>query len=43
VNHFIDAVSAQDYPAARDLISQAMFISKAGAKPLQSIKENLVS
>ncbi|GMY14574.1 FUSC_2 domain-containing protein [Fagus crenata] len=41
VNHFIDAVSAQDYPAARDLISQAMFISKAGAKPLQSIKENL--
>nr|XP_023905499.1 uncharacterized protein LOC112017264 [Quercus suber]POF19618.1 hypothetical protein CFP56_39067 [Quercus suber] len=41
LNYFIDAISAQDNTTARDLISQAMSLSKAGAKLLQSIKKNM--
>ena len=43
LNYFIDAISAQDNTTARDLISQAMSLSKAGAKLLQSIRKNMVS
>ncbi|XP_030927910.1 uncharacterized protein LOC115954148 [Quercus lobata] len=39
LNYFIDAISAQDNTTARDLISQAMSLSKAGNKLLQSIKK----
>ncbi|KAK9985310.1 hypothetical protein SO802_030261 [Lithocarpus litseifolius] len=41
LNYFIDAISAQDNTTARDLISQAMSLSKAGAKLLQCIKKNM--
>ncbi|KAL4605119.1 hypothetical protein ACB092_09G006000 [Castanea dentata] len=41
LEYFINAISAQDNTTARDLISQAMSLSKAGAKLLQSIKKNM--
>lgn len=43
LNHFVNALCAQDKVAALDSISDAKFLFKLGAKTLLSIKDKQVS